>query len=811
MALTPQEQQKLNKLLQEGIELAKKLGLAAEEASLRNFNGDLVQAERLTQSLRDEWQAVTGDIGYAYQGFKKIVSEITKQNIALKESAKGFSNLASIAQKIQNYQQGISNLSLKDITILKQKTQEEKLRLKNAQELLENEKAGYEDQIRRLGAEIKRKKQSGAATDSEVNKVKKLQEKLSTVKDTQSEINSLLQEQNELFNGLEKTLERTEGQIKNIDKALGLGGNAAKGLEKTLGSLGLGDFARSLGLDEVNKKMDETAKKLTDNGDKAATLSTKFKVLGAGMKEMGKQLSDNLFDPMVILGMILKGFLDLDKAQTEFTRETGRSVEYMDALNAGATTMSQYIKQATALTQQFGVAADMIFTPETIREATEMTQMMGMSNEEAGKLARIAKVNGNELKANNEKVVSTISSFNKLNKTGISAKAVLKDMATMSDRLALSFKGNPEAIAKAASEAKKLGLTFEQIDKIANSLLNFEDSIAAELEAELLTGKQINLEQARLYALNNDMVGLTKEIGNNQEIINAFSTGNRIDQEAIGKALGLNSEEMAKMIYDQQITNGLTEEQAAKLAGIELSDMKRLAIQEQINNAMAKMSEVLAGPLSALAEMVSHSWVLYTVFGLIAGVIGVKMVTGMISMGRELITAIPRLATILGLESGIAAAKISGAMAATVGLGAAAILGAIAVGIAAMTSGISSVKQSKDGVINPSGGLVISKPEGGVLTPIAQGIPGDYAYLTTNGPQQTQDAAIAPSGKGSIKPPTNNEGGGGSMVAELTAIKNLLQQIASTPGKVMIDGNEAGRLLAPLINQSNLQTQVKTQ
>jgi len=71
MALTPQEQQKLNKLLQEGIELAKKLGLAAEEASLRNFNGDLVQAERLTQSLRDEWQAVTGDIGYAYQGFKK--------------------------------------------------------------------------------------------------------------------------------------------------------------------------------------------------------------------------------------------------------------------------------------------------------------------------------------------------------------------------------------------------------------------------------------------------------------------------------------------------------------------------------------------------------------------------------------------------------------------------------------------------------------------------------------------------------------------------------------------------------------------
>lgn len=267
------------------------------------------------------------------------------------------------------------------------------------------------------------------------------------------------------------------------------------------------------------------------------------------------------------------------------------------------------------------------------------------------------------------------------------------------------------------------------------------------------------------------------------------------------------------MIYDQQIQKGLSEEQAAKLADIELSDMKRLDIQNQINNAMSKMSEALAGPLSALAEMLSHSWVLYTVFGLIAGVIGAKMVTGMISLGKELLTAIPRLATILGLETGIASAKISGAMAATVGFGAVAIIGAIAAGIGAMMSSMSSAKsaaQTKDGVINPNGGLVISKPEGDVLTPIAQGIPGDYAYLTTNGPQQTQDATVAPANKGAIKPPTNNEGGG-NMLAELTAIKNLLQQIASSPGRVEINGTEAGKILAPLINQTNLQTQVKTQ
>ena len=106
-------------------------------------------------------------------------------------------------------------------------------------------------------------------------------------------------------------------------------------------------------------------------------------------------------------------------------------------------------------------------------------------------------------------------------------------------------------------------------------------------------------------------------------------------------------------------------------------------------------------------------------------------------------------------------------------------------------SSVSSAKQTKDGVINPSGGLVISKPEGGVLTPIAQGIPGDYAYLTTNGPQQTQDATITPANKGAIKAPT----------------------AASTPQTitihthVMLDKKE----IASAINQTNLQTEVKTQ
>ena len=66
-------------------------------------------------------------------------------------------------------------------------------------------------------------------------------------------------------------------------------------------------------------------------------------------------------------------------------------------------------------------------------------------------------------------------------------------------------------------------LILETVDGIASSLLNFEESIQNELEAELLIGKDINLEKARLLALNNDLAGLSSELADNEEIINAFA------------------------------------------------------------------------------------------------------------------------------------------------------------------------------------------------------------------------------------------------------------------------------------------------
>ena len=767
--------------------------------------------------LRKEYHDLTSDISTSLNIFHQITQEISKQNIGISESKKGYKGLTSIAEKLQYHQQGISELSSKEIIKLQEKAKQEKVRLKNAQDLLKSKEIDISSEItskklvqQRTEAEINALTNKSSLSSVEYKKLGRLlslqdrqnrniddlNSKLLTTQAALTNNEAIINGTDEGIKSLNLSLDRTLLQTQNLEKALGLGGNAAKGIEKTLNNIGLGDLSSKLGLDEVNKKMKETADKITEGGEKTAGFIGKVRVLGAGIGEMGKQLAKNLLDPMVILGFILKGILAVDKAQTEYTRETGHSIDTVDTLNTSLITTADYIKAATELTRQFGVAADAVFTKETLQEATEMVELMGMSNEEAGKLARLSKVSGTELKANNEKIMASYSNFVKLNKSGISAKSVFKDVANVSNTIALSFKGNSEAIAKSVMEAKKLGLTLEQVDKVAESLLNFEDSISAELEAELLTGKQINLEQARLYALNNDIAGLTEEIGNNQEIIESFSSGNRIEQEAIGKALGLNRDEMAKMIYDQAITNNLTEEQAAKLADVSLEDMKRLSIQESITKSIEKMSEAFAPLLAFVAEYAKIILSVVGAFVVLNGLMKAQQIIQGVLVGLEIskrsaivsgnaaraagnILAGQELAKQVAIAT---AWTIANPFKAAAGLAVAGLVGA------AIYSSMKTPKLKDGGEVLSEGAIMVGEEGPEIMT----AKPG---------------ATVTPLNKLNA---AKTGGGEASNTAVLTEIKNLLAQIASTPGTITLDGTKVGTALTPFVNQTNVQTQVKT-
>ena len=413
-----------------------------------------------------------------------------------------------------------------------------------------------------------------------------------------------------------KAKEEEEERQERINAKLGIAGGLVKGLDALLG-----DFGKGLKLDKVAEDMEAFAEEAIRSGEEVSRLQ----VLGVGLRSAFGNLVKSLTDPTVVLTALAKGFADIDKAQKEFRSQTGQNVEFVDTLNDSFLSTADYIKAASDLTKELGVNAAVAFNPSDIAEVGELTKGMGLASKEAANLAKLSKVSGTNLADNTKAIEGSFKSFVQTNRTALNFGDVLKDVGNVSEAVSMSLGSNPEKIAKAAMEAKKFGLSLEQADKIANSLLDFESSISAELEAELLTGKDLNLEKARSAALNNDLATVSKEIGKNAEVNAAFSSGNRIQQESIAKALGMSRDEMAKMIYQQKLQNGLTAEQAAKAADVSLEEAKRLTAQEKMSEAMDKIIQAFA-PLvgfvadvaAGIATIVSKWYILYPLVGIMA-------------------------------------------------------------------------------------------------------------------------------------------------------------------------------------------------
>jgi hypothetical protein len=210
-------------------------------------------------------------------------------------------------------------------------------------------------------------------------------------------------------------------------------------------------------------------------------------------------------------------------------------------------------KAFSELSNQTGLIAD--FGGETLITQSTLTKQLGLSSVQAGKLSLLSRLQDKNTESVLSNTVKTVGAISKQNGVALNVKNILDEISNISAAITVSLGKNPIALAEAASQAKLFGANLSTVDSIASSLLNFEESISNELQAELLTGQNINLEKARLLALNNDLAGLSQELANNEEIINVFATGNRIQQEAAAAAIGLSRDQLAEIALQQEFNN----------------------------------------------------------------------------------------------------------------------------------------------------------------------------------------------------------------------------------------------------------------
>ena len=297
---------------------------------------------------------------------------------------------------------------------------------------------------------------------------------------------------------------------------------------------------------------------------------------GSAFKAGAKELANLGVKGLGLLGIgfAVKGVNDLSERTTSLARNLNLSkqeardldqefINLSFSLGKGSFTAKELEQYTMGFAQSMGAVGKL--APELTEEIALQQKFLGLSADESAKFAKFTLATGQDAKKLSNDIRGRVVLSNALNKTAIDYKAITKDVVNASASVKISTAGTGKNLAQAVIESKKLGLSLGQVDKIADSLLNFEESISAELEAELLTGQELNLEDARRLALNNDLAGLSKEIGKNQKIINVFTTGNRLQQEAIAKSLGMSREDMSEMILEQKALTAFGKDNAKDL------------------------------------------------------------------------------------------------------------------------------------------------------------------------------------------------------------------------------------------------------
>jgi hypothetical protein len=714
MALTLEELKKQNDLIKEGIELAKKLGLAADEASLKNFTGDLVQAERLVQSLRDEWKDYIKDIAGAREGFTRIFDEIKGINSGVNRTKNAFSGLTSLAAKLQNHVEGTNTLSTKELEKLKQQTQQRENDLKLAGKLAK-------DRVKELEAKAELSKKEK----------KDLREARIAHQNISQEITRNAGHLKQFNAQLDETIKASE----KIDDNLGLAGK----LIKDVGKLPIiGSF-----IDSAKVLEDATAAAGEEGATKASTMKAAFKSAGGSLKE-------NLMDPTAmtlgLMKMMWETLMGADKATGDLAKSMNMTYDAASKTRQDLTRLSNSTLDASVNTlrlQESMVAiGNSLGTNAKLNEAdlvtmTKLREKAGLTNEELIGMQKITLATGGNLEENTEQFLGSAKALSMQKGLAINVKQLMKETANTSNATKLSLVGGAKGLAEAAVQAKALGTSLDQVDKIAGSLLNFEDSISAELEAELLTGKQINLETARLAALNGDLATVAEEINNQIGGSAEFSKMNRIQQEAFAKSVGMSREELANSLVEQEALAAIgrdlsKEEQAAyeaakkqygekeaakMLAEGQLEDMMhQQSIQERLNDSMEKMKEVLVSIADPLLQMISP-----IVDILQPALMGINMVLGAIGnafsfIGEKVSAIIGPLGTVGKILKYVAGlAVVYAAYKAYASLATLPIVGVplgIAAAAAVTTAGFGMLNSIKDGMIGPDGGLIVSGEKG---------------------------------------------------------------------------------------------------
>ena len=824
---TPQEIQKL----------LDKLDKAYKQLGTKNpfkdwDSSNLKDAGEAAAQLEDALEGVQSRVENTSTSFKDLASTLgaivkeidPKAANATKSFANGFKNVIKEARTLQYEEEGINKLSKKQLEQVQERIKKQQTLTKAAAEEL----AGANANIDRRTTAYKNLSEAEKAA-----------------------INYLKEEDTQTQALLDKTQQRIDQETR-INKLLGLGGAVIGGIQTALDKMGFGGLSEKLGLDEVKKKMREVAEEIESAGGNTDSFSNKFKVLKVGVKEAGKNLVENLKDPLTASVFLVTKFTEALASTDKMAGDTAKSfnMSYQDALKLNHelnTTANLTLDAAVntkglnesliAVGQSLGSNAKL--NEKDLVTFTKLREQAGFTNDELIGIQKLSLVNGKTLEDNTSEILGSAKAYASQNKLIVNEKEILKEVNKSSASLKLSLGGSTAALAESAVKAKQFGLNLEQAENIAQSLLNFESSISSELEAELLTGKDLNFEKARLLALNGKTADAAAEIAKQLGTSADFGKMNVVQQEALAKAAGMTRDQLAQSLIESEALTKLSgvdgenakekfdnlvkqtsmEEAKRRLGDEQLAiQFEQQSVQDRFAQSMQKLQEIFVALAEPVLAIVSPFMNLVENILPLINVILLPVTATLSTIGELLgeiigfLTEAQDTALVLaGTFGAILAYQYRSNIATAAGIALDKTKALFAKREAGMTLGTAVLEAIKSVVKTPIVGPLLAAAAAAGVYALGKKylvddavIPGGYGKRVLSAPEGT----IAFNDNDTIVAGTNLEGkkkgsrsGGSSidispLVERMAAVESILLQIANKEGSVYLDGTKVGTAMA---------------
>lgn len=301
-------------------------------------------------------------------------------------------------------------------------------------------------------------------------------------------------------------------------------------------------------------------------------------------------------------------------------------------------------------------------TRETVSGFASLNAHFGVSGEHATKLSTAMQAVGSASTAASISQLESVGHLARAN--GVAPAAIIADMASDMEFFSEFAQDGGKNIAMAAIGAKKLGISMETVSKMSESLLSFEESINAQMEASMLTGRMINTDKARELALAGDLEGMQKEIVSQIGTQADFEAMNVVQRKAMAAAFGVSVSELSKMVVNQDKLNSMTD--------AEQKHRDYMAkVMEYAGKAFAGFLSIGKALLPVLAGIgVAMMVAFWPVTAAVATVTAIGM------LFNELNKKVPMLGTALGVVLGLVTAIKVQSMLAGKGLGGGMMAGA---------------------------------------------------------------------------------------------------------------------------------------